>query len=301
MKGTHDNLNIYMREIARTPLLTREEERELGYRTLQGDSAARDRMIRSNLRLVVKIAKDYSNYGLPLADLIAEGNVGLMKAVERFHPDKGAKFSTYGAWWIKQCIKRALANQGKTIRMPVHAIEKVSKLRRIHTQLFEELGREPTIEEIAKEAELDPAKASMLLEAAIRPVSLDAPVGDEGDSASHGELIADVSATAPDHELFHQDLLDRLDQLMEPLEKRERDIIVKRFGLNGKPARTLEQVGKEFGVTRERIRQLQNVAILKMRQSLERMEDPSVQALEGVMDKFRDGVSEPDLELAEAS
>ncbi len=299
MKNTHDNLNIYMREISRTPLLTREEERDLGLKALNGDPAARDRMIRSNLRLVVKIAKDYSNYGLPLADLIAEGNVGLMKAVERFHPDKGAKFSTYGAWWIKQCIKRALANQGKTIRMPVHAIEKVSKLRRVHTQLFEELGREPTIEEIAAEADIDPAKAAMLLEAAIRPVSLDAPVGQDGDGASHGELIADVSATAPDHELFHQDLLDRLDQLMEPLDKRERNIIIKRFGLNGTRSRTLEQVGKEFGVTRERIRQLQNVAIAKMRQSLQRMEDPSVQAIEGVMEKFRGAA--PDRELAEAS
>lgn len=292
MKNSHDNLNIYMREISRTPLLTREEERELGFKTLAGDPAARDRMIRSNLRLVVKIAKDYSNYGLPLADLIAEGNVGLMKAVERFHPDKGAKFSTYGAWWIKQCIKRALANQGKTIRMPVHAIEKVSKLRRIHTQLFEELGREPTIEEIAGEAHIDPAKAAMLLEAAIRPVSLDAPVGYDGDSASHGDLIADVSATAPDHELFHQDLLDQLDELMEPLDKRERNIIIKRFGLNGKSSRTLEQVGKDFGVTRERIRQLQNVAIAKMRQTLQRMEDPSVQALEGVMEKFRGSAPE---------
>ncbi len=292
MKNSHDNLNIYMREISRTPLLTREEERELGFKTLAGDPAARDRMIRSNLRLVVKIAKDYSNYGLPLADLIAEGNVGLMKAVERFHPDKGAKFSTYGAWWIKQCIKRALANQGKTIRMPVHAIEKVSKLRRIHTQLFEELGREPTIEEIAGEAAIDPAKAAMLLEAAIRPVSLDAPVGYDGDSASYGDLIADVGATAPDHELFHQDLLDQLDELMEPLDKRERNIIIKRFGLNGKRSRTLEQVGKDFGVTRERIRQLQNVAIAKMRQSLQRMEDPSVQALEGVMEKFRDSAPE---------
>ncbi|CAN5462696.1 RNA polymerase sigma factor RpoD [soil metagenome] len=272
--GSDMTMKLYLREIGQVPLLTREEENELAARIKVGNEEARTHMIRANLRLVVKIAQDYANYGLPLLDLINEGNIGLMKAVERFDPAKGGKLSTYAAWWIKQSIKRALANQSKTIRLPVHVIDKVNKMRRISTTLTEELGREPTLEELSTVTGIPRAKLSRLRDSAKAPVSLDAPVGEEGDSATYSEIVGDESADDPFERLSELNLHSQLGSLLDVLDRRELRIIQARYGLDGKPVKTLEEVGEEFGVTRERIRQLQNLALKKMRQHLERMDQP---------------------------
>jgi RNA polymerase primary sigma factor len=268
-----NSLKLYLREISKTPLLTVEEEIELADRIKNGDKDARSHMIRANLRLVVKIAQDYSGYGLPVADLISEGNIGLMKAVERFDPEKGGKLSTYAAWWIKQSIKRALANQSKTIRLPVHMVDKIAKMRRISTLLAEALGREPTDEELADEIGLPRRKMAMLKQASQRPTSLDAPIN-EGESTEFGDVIGDERATNPLDSLTDKNLHGELDGLLSVLDDRERRIIDERFGLNGKKPLTLEEVGREFGVTRERIRQLQNSALTKMRRALRKKEKP---------------------------
>ncbi len=268
------SLRLYMREISETPLLTPQEEIELAALIKKGDKDARTRMIKANLRLVVKIAQDYSNYGLPLMDLISEGNIGLMKAVERFDPAKGGKLSTYGSWWIKQSIKRALANQSKTIRLPVHMVDKIAKLRRVMTLLTESYGREPTDEELCEETGMAPKKLSLLKRAAQRPTSLDAPVGDE-DSSSFAEIIGDERAEDPFEALSEKNMLNQIDTLLEVLDERESKIIEARYGLGGKTAMTLEEVGREFGVTRERIRQLQNIALDKMRKKLRKREEPT--------------------------
>lgn len=271
-------IKIYLREIGKTPLLTREEEVELADRIKVGDKEARAHMIKANLRLVVKIAQDYANYGLPLLDLISEGNIGLMKAVERFDPNKGGKLSTYAAWWIKQSIKRALANQSKTIRLPVHMVDKISKMRRVAMVLSEELGREPTDEELAEEIGIDRAKLSHLKAAALRPASLDAPISDD-DTTEFGEIIGDEKAQTPLELLSHKNMHMQLDDLLEVLDERERKIIDARFGLAGQKPKTLEEVGQEFGVTRERIRQLQNIALKKLRRALQKKEDPGPRPL----------------------
>ncbi|OYV04728.1 MAG: RNA polymerase subunit sigma [Verrucomicrobiales bacterium VVV1] len=272
------SLKLYLREISKTPLLTPEEEVELANRIKKGDKKARLHMISANLRLVVKIAQDYSNYGLPISDLISEGNIGLMKAVERFDPTKGGKLSTYAAWWIKQSIKRALANQSKTIRLPVHMVDKIAKMRRISTILGEALGREPTEEELADEVGLPRRKLAMLRQASQRPTSLDAPIN-EGEATEYGEIISDERATSPFEMLSDKNLQGQLDGLLSVLDQRERQIIDERFGLNGKKPLTLEEVGREFGVTRERIRQLQNSALTKMRRALRKKEKPMPRAL----------------------
>ncbi|MGC6464431.1 MAG: sigma-70 family RNA polymerase sigma factor [Akkermansiaceae bacterium] len=265
------SLRIYMREISQTPLLTPQEEVELAAHIKKGDKEARTLMIKANLRLVVKIAQDYANYGLPLADLISEGNIGLMKAVERFDPAKGGKLSTYGSWWIKQSIKRALANQSKTIRLPVHMVDKIAKMRRISNMLTEALGREPTDEELSEETGIPMKKLSLLKRAAQRPTSLDAPVN-EGEGTSYAEIIGDERAVDPLSALTDKNMFGQLDELLEVLDERESQIIDARFGLNGKNPMTLEEVGREFGVTRERIRQLQNIALEKMRKTLRKRE-----------------------------
>jgi len=268
-----NSLKVYLKEISVTPLLTREEEVELSKKIQAGDLAARERMIKSNLRLVVKIAQDYANYGLPLVDLISEGNVGLMKAVERFDPEKGGKLSTYAAWWIKQSIKRALANQSKTIRLPVHMVDKIARMRRVSTMLTEEFGREPTVEELAEEIGLPVKKVALLRRASQPPTSLDAPVG-EDDGTTYSEIIGDEKAINPLDALDNNTLHGELDGLLDLLDEREHQIIDARFGLNGATPMTLEEVGREFGVTRERIRQLQNLALKKMRKALRRKDNP---------------------------
>lgn len=274
------SLKLYLREISRTPLLTPAEEVELAAKIKAGDKEARTQMISANLRLVVKIAQDYSGYGLPLPDLISEGNMGLMKAVERFDPEKGGKLSTYAAWWIKQSIKRALANQSKTIRLPVHMVDKIAKMRRISSMLAEALGREPTDEELSEEIGVPRRKLAMLKQASQRPTSLDAPIND-GEATQYSEIIGDEQAEDPLMALSDKNLHGELDDLLAVLDKRERQIIDERFGLSGRKPLTLEEVGREFGVTRERIRQLQNVALTKMRKALRRRERPLPKAAEG--------------------
>ncbi|MBK1828549.1 sigma-70 family RNA polymerase sigma factor [Haloferula rosea] len=275
------SLKLYLREISRTPLLTPADEVELAAKIKAGDKEARTRMINANLRLVVKIAQDYSGYGLPLPDLISEGNIGLMKAVERFDPEKGGKLSTYAAWWIKQSIKRALANQSKTIRLPVHMVDKIAKMRRISSMLAEALGREPTDDELAEEIGLPRRKLAMLKQASQRPTSLDAPIND-GEATQYSEIIGDESAEDPLMALSDKNLHGELDDLLAVLDQRERQIIDERFGLSGRKPLTLEEVGREFGVTRERIRQLQNVALTKMRKALRRKELPLPKAADGL-------------------
>ena len=264
-------IKIYLREIGRIPLLTPQQEIDLAARIKKGDREARVLMIKANLRLVVKIALDYANFGLPLLDLVSEGNIGLMKAVERFDPAKGGKLSTYGAWWIKQSIKRALANQSKTIRLPVHLVDKISKMRRVSLQMSEELGREPTDDELAEEIGLSRGKVSQLKTASIRPASLDAPISDD-DSTEFGEIVGDADAQTPFELLRDKNLRNEVSNLLEVLDDRERKIIFQRFGLDGGKPKTLEAVGKKFGVTRERIRQLQNIALAKLRRALSKRE-----------------------------
>jgi RNA polymerase primary sigma factor len=275
---------IYLREIGKTPLLTPEEEIQLAARIKRGDKAARAHMIKANLRLVVKIAHDYSNLGLPLLDLVSEGNIGLMKAVERFDPAKGGKLSTYAAWWIKQSIKRALANQSKTIRLPVHLVDKIAKVKRLALAMSEELGREPTDDELAAEVGISASKLSQLRTVSIRPASLDAPLNDE-DGTEFGELVGDESAVDPAENLSDKDLQEEVADLLGVLDDRERKIINSRFGLDGGKARTLEEVGQKFGVTRERIRQLQNIALAKLRRALRKREHPIEHLLSSQVDE----------------
>ena len=252
-------------------LLTIAEENELAARIKKGDKKARDQMIRANLRLVVKIARDYEGIGLPLLDLISEGNIGLMKAVERFDPAKGGKLSTYGAWWIKQAIKRALANQSKTIRLPVHLVDKIAHMRRAALKLQEELGREPTDDELAGEMGLTTARVTLMRTSSIRPTSLDAPVGDD-DSSTYSEVVEDERAENPYAELENKTVTAMLREMVTHLNARESSILRFRFGLDGRPEQTLEKVGRQFGVTRERVRQLQNTALNKLRKMIEKLE-----------------------------
>ncbi|HTB83889.1 MAG TPA: RNA polymerase sigma factor RpoD/SigA [Candidatus Sulfotelmatobacter sp.] len=264
-------IRLYLREIGEVKLLTPQEEIELAARIKKGDKKAREHMIKANLRLVVKIARDYEGIGLPLLDLISEGNIGLMKAVERFDPKKGGKLSTYGSWWIKQAIKRALANQSKTIRLPVHLVDKISKMRRAAMKMHDELGREPTDEELAAELGTTAGRVSMMRTASIRPASLDAPVGDD-DSNSFSEIVEDERAVNPYDELEDKTIVNMLRDMVEHLDDREATILRFRFGLDGGNEKTLEEVGVKFGVTRERVRQIQNLALRKLRKMIEKLE-----------------------------
>jgi len=277
IEDSDTGFQLYLREIAQFPLLTVQDEVKLARKIKRGDQKARSLMVRSNLRLVVKIARDYSNYGLPLLDLISEGNIGLMKAVERFDPKKGGKLSTYAAWWIKQSIKRGLANQSKTIRLPVHLVDKIAKIRRVSTQMTEELGREPSDEELAEEIGLSAAKVTALKSAAIRPTSLDQQIGDD-ETTRFGDLVGDEGAQDPFEMLRDKDLRDEVGGLLDALDDRERRIISSRFGLDGKKPKTLEEVGVRFRVTRERIRQIQNIALIKLRKALGKKERPKAEA-----------------------
>jgi RNA polymerase primary sigma factor len=264
-------IKLYLREIGQVKLLTPQEEIDLAARIKKGDKKAREQMIKANLRLVVKIARDYEGIGLPLLDLISEGNIGLMKAVERFDPAKGGKLSTYGSWWIKQSIKRALANQSKTIRLPVHLVDKISKMRRTAMRLQEELGREPTDDELGEELGITASRVAQMRMAAIRPASLDAPIGDE-DSNNFAEVVQDESADTPYEQLEEKTVTRMLQEMVKTLDPREATILRARFGLDGGPQKTLEEVGQKFGVTRERVRQIQNIALKKLRKMIEKME-----------------------------
>jgi RNA polymerase primary sigma factor len=271
---------IYLREIAKFPLLTAEQEVELARRIKLGDQQARAEMVRANLRLVVRIARDYANFGLPLLDLISEGNIGLIKAVERFDPGKGGKLSTYAAWWIKESIRRALANQAKTIRLPVHLVDKIGKMRRVSSRMMEELGREPTDEELADEIGLSVFKIKELRNVAIRPTSLDRPIQDDDYSLQFADVIGEEGSENPFEALRDKDILKKVEELLELLNDREREIINSRFGLDGHRPETLGEVGEKFGVTRERVRQLQKVALNKLREALARKEHSKTSALE---------------------
>ena len=260
-------IQLYLQDIGQVKLLKPSEEIALAARIHDGDEEARRIMITANLRLVVKIAHDYTNFGLPLLDLISEGNIGLIKAVERFDPAKGGKLSTYAAWWIKQSIKRALANQSKTIRLPVHLVDKIARMRRITLRLSEEYGREPADDEMGMTVN----KVAHLKTVSLRPSSLNAPVGD-GDTTELGELVGDESAISPFENLRSKSLVRDIKEMISDLSKHEGQIINMRFGLDGEKPRTLEEVGMTFNITRERVRQLQNIALSKMRKQLARQE-----------------------------
>jgi RNA polymerase primary sigma factor len=264
-------MKVYLREIGRTPLLTQQQEIELATKIGKGDRDARSLMINSNLRLVVTIAQDYANLGLPLLDVIAEGNLGLMTAVDRFDPAKGAKLSTYASWWIRQAIKRALSNHGKTIRLPVHLGDKILKMRRVALQMSEELGREPTDDELAEEIGIPSGKIAHLKTVSIRPASLDAPLS-EDESTEFGESVADEEAGTPYELLRDKDLQNEVGGLLGELDDREKKIISERFGFEGGKRKTLQEIGMKLGVSRERIRQLENIALTKLRRALTQKE-----------------------------
>jgi RNA polymerase primary sigma factor len=268
-----DALKTYLDRIAKVDLLTIKEEGELAARIAVGDEQARELMITANLRLVVKIAKDYSNFGLPLLDLIEEGNIGLMKAVERFDPNKGGKLSTYASWWIKQSIKRALANQSKTIRLPVHMIEKVARIKKTSTAMSESLGRDPTDDELAEAVNMPVSKVTHLKTVSARPSSLEAPIGGN-ESTTLGEMVGDDLALTPLERLQSKSLVSDVNLVLDQLEPREAEIIRLRFGLSGEEPQTLEEVGVKFKVTRERVRQLQDISIRKMRKAMDSLEHP---------------------------
>ena len=278
-------LTLYMRDAVEVPLLTIQDEIDLAARIKKGDMAAREHMIRANLRLVVKIARDYEGLGLPLLDLINEGNIGLMKGVERFDPAKGGKLSTYSSWWIKQSIKRALANQSKTIRLPVHLVDKISKMRRLSMELQEILGREPSDEELAEQMEVSVRKIRLWQRASMKTASLDAPLGDD-DSSRLGEVVPDEANLDPYAKLEQETTHGMVREFLSILDERELTILRERFGLDGRPEKTLDDIGRKFGVTRERIRQLQNLALSKLRRQIERFEAVRQPGEESPFDQF---------------
>jgi RNA polymerase primary sigma factor len=260
----NDPVRMYLKEIGRVPLLTAEEEIELAKRIEQGDEEAKKRLAEANLRLVVSIAKRYVGRGMLFLDLIQEGNMGLIKAVEKFDHGKGFKFSTYATWWIRQAITRAIADQARTIRIPVHMVETINKLIRVSRQLLQELGREPTPEEIAAEMDLSVEKVREIMKIAQEPVSLETPIGEEDDSHL-GDFIEDQEALAPADAAAYELLKEQLEDVLDTLTEREENVLRLRFGLDDGRTRTLEEVGKVFGVTRERIRQIEAKALRKLR------------------------------------
>ena len=259
-----DPVKVYLKEIGRVPLLTPEEEVEMAERMAKGDPAARKRLSEANLRLVVSIAKRYVGRGMQFLDLIQEGNLGLIKAVEKFDHTKGFKFSTYATWWIRQAITRAIADQARTIRIPVHMVETINKLIRVSRQLLQENGHDPTAEEIAEELDMPIDKVREIMRVAQEPVSLETPIGEEEDSHL-GDFIEDSDAPAPADAASHTLLKEQLEDVLSTLTPREKKVLELRFGLEDGRNRTLEEVGKEFNVTRERIRQIEAKALRKLR------------------------------------
>ncbi|HEX6970877.1 MAG TPA: RNA polymerase sigma factor RpoD [Limnochordia bacterium] len=262
--GLDDPVRMYLKEIGRVPLLTAEEEVELAKRIEQGDETARRRLVEANLRLVVSIAKRYVGRGMLLLDLIQEGNLGLIKAVEKFDYRKGFKFSTYATWWIRQAITRAIADQARTIRIPVHMVETINKLIRVERQLVQELGRQPTPEEIAEQMEIPVERVREIQKISQEPVSLETPIGEEEDSHL-GDFIPDDEAPAPAEAASFRMLKEQLEDVLDTLTSREERVLRLRFGLHDGRPRTLEEVGQVFGVTRERIRQIEAKALRKLR------------------------------------
>ena len=261
---TDDPVRMYFKEIGKVPLLTADEERELAIRIENGDEEAKKKLCESNLRLVVSIARRYLNRGLSFLDLIQEGNLGLIKAVEKFDYSKGYKFSTYATWWIRQAITRSIADQARTIRIPVHMVETINKLIRISRQLLQELGREPTAEEIAKEMGISVEKVREIKKISQAPVSLETPIGEEEDSHL-GDFIPDEDIPSPVEAAAYSMLQKQLREVLDTLSEREKKVLILRFGLDDGRPRTLEEVGKEFNVTRERIRQIEAKALRKLR------------------------------------
>ncbi len=266
-----DSVRLYLREIGKIPLLTPEEEADLAQRIVKGDKKAKDKMVESNMRLVVSIAKRYGGRGLDFLDLIQEGNTGLLRAVEKFDPEKGFKFSTYATWWVRQAITRAIADQARTIRIPVHMVETINKVLRTTRKLTAELNREPTNEEIAKELDMEPEKIDYVMRIKQDIASLDASVGREGDDEDSvlGDFVEDEERDSPEDSAANQILKEQLSEIIATLTDREQKIIRLRFGIGGGRPHTLEEVGNEFDVTRERIRQIEAKALSKLRKNKE--------------------------------
>lgn len=260
---TDDPVRFYLKEIGTIPLLSPEEEKELAKRSKEGDPLARQRLVEANLRLVVSIAKRYTGRGMSILDLIQEGNLGLMKGVEKFEPDKGFKLSTYATWWIRQGITRALADQSRTIRVPVHMVESINKVTRTQRRLTLELGYEPSPKELAASLNMTEEKLKEILDVSKQPTSLETPVGDEEDS-NLSDFVADEKMISPEQNAANVMLREEIDKLLENLKDRERDVLIHRFGLHGEESHTLEEVGQMFGVTRERVRQIEAKALKKI-------------------------------------
>jgi RNA polymerase primary sigma factor len=262
-----DSVRLYLREIGKIPLLNAEEELALAQKVVAGDKKAKDKMAEANMRLVVSIAKRYSGRGLDFLDLIQEGNTGLLRAVEKFDPDKGFKFSTYATWWIRQAITRAIADQARTIRIPVHMVETINKLLRTQRRMTQELNREPTIEELAKELEMEPDKVESVIKIKQDITSLDAGVGRDGDDEDSylRDFIEDEEGVTPEESATSQLLKEQVQAVLSTLSDREQKIVKMRFGLENGKSHTLEEVGQEFAVTRERIRQIEAKALAKLR------------------------------------
>ena len=262
--GTEDPVRMYLKEIGTVPLLTAEEEYSLAMKKQAGDEYAKQRLIEANLRLVVSIAKRYTGRGMSFLDLVQEGNLGLIKGVEKFDPEKGVKLSTYATWWIRQSVTRALADQARTIRVPVHMVETINKMSKMQRKLTLELGYEPSVKELAEHLDMTEEKVQEIMQIAREPASLETPIGEEDDS-NLGDFVADANVLSPEGNVESVMLREHIDSLLDDLKERERQVIVLRFGLEDGHPRTLEEVGKEFNVTRERIRQIEAKALRKLR------------------------------------
>ncbi len=262
--GTEDPVRMYLKEIGTVPLLSAEEELRLAKKQSEGDQHAKDRLIEANLRLVVSIAKRYTGRGMSFLDLVQEGNLGLIKGVEKFNYDKGFKLSTYATWWIRQSVTRALADQARTIRVPVHMVETINRMSKMQRKLTLELGYEPSASELAEALDMTESKVLEIMQIAREPASLETPIGEEDDS-NLGDFVADNNTVTPEANVEAVMLREHIDQLLMDLKDRERQVIVLRFGLEDGHPRTLEEVGKEFNVTRERIRQIEAKALRKLR------------------------------------